>query len=129
VTIAVWSSLERTPGYDAMVRLIAAELGDEAADALRAPFALGDVADVRRLLEPIGTALRIDEVAGTARFASVADWVRTDVRGWTLADLVDDAGEAVLVARAERELTRYVQADGTVAFAAPALLGSTMIHR
>lgn len=52
---------------------------------------LGDIDEVERLLAAIGTNVRVEEVDGTARFASIADWVHTDVRGWTLADLVDDA--------------------------------------
>jgi ubiquinone/menaquinone biosynthesis C-methylase UbiE len=127
VTIATWAGLERTPGYDALVRLIADELGDEAAAALRVPFTLGDVADVRRLLEPVGRDLRVDEVAGTARFPSIADWVHTELRGWTLTDLVDDAGEAALLVRAERELARFVRTGGAVAFPAPALIGTVTI--
>jgi hypothetical protein len=64
-----------------------------------------------------------------ANFASIADWVHTDVRGWTLADLVDDDGEAALVARAERELASFVSANGAVAFPAPALVGTVTIDR
>ena len=127
VTIATWAGLDRTPGYDAMVALIDTELGEEAANALRAPFVLGDVEDVRRLLTPLGDDVRVTEIAGTARFASIADWVHTDVRGWTLAELVDDAGEAALVARAECELASFVSADGSVAFPAPALVGTITI--
>ena len=129
VTIATWSGLDRTPGYEAMVALIADELGDAAANALRAPFVLGEIEDVEQLLAPIGTDLRLDEISGTARFASIADWVHTDVRGWTLADLVDDDGEAALLARAERELARFVTADGAVNFPAPALVGTVTIER
>jgi SAM-dependent methyltransferase len=129
VTIATWAGLDRTPGYDAMVALIDDELGDAAADALRAPFVLGDVEDIRQLLEPLGDRPRIDEITGTARFASIADWVHTDVRGWTLADLVDDGGEAALVARAERELASFILPDGSVAFPAPALVGTLRIDR
>ena len=128
VTITTWSGLDRTPGYDAMVSLIADELGEAAADALRAPFVLGDIDDLRQLLMPIGGDLRLDEIAGTARFASIADWVHTDVRGWTLADLVDDDGEAALLARAERDLAPFVAADGAVAFPAPALVGTVTIY-
>ena len=124
VTIATWAGLDRTPGYDAMVRLIDAELGDEAADALRAPFVLGDADDVWRLLAPLGDDVRVDEIPGTARFTSIAAWVHTDVRGWTLDDLVDDAAEATLVARAERALAPFVSADGSVAFPAPAFVGT-----
>lgn len=128
VTIATWSSLDRTPGYQAMVALIADELGDAAADALRAPFVLGDLGDVRRLLAPIGSDPRVDEIPGTARFASLADWVHTEVRGWTLADLIDDDRESALLARAARELMAFVNADGSVAFTAPALVGTVAIH-
>lgn len=130
VTIATWSGLDRSPGYEAMVALIADELGEDAANALRAPFVLGEIEDVRQLLLPIGSDLRLDEIAGTARFSSVAEWVHTDVRGWTLADLIDDDGEAALLTRAERDLARFVAADGSIAFAAPALVGTVTIdHR
>ncbi len=129
VTIATWSGLDRTPGYDAMVMVIAAELGDEVANALRAPFVLGEVEAVRQLLVPIGGDLRLEEIAGTARFPSIADWVHADVRGWTLADLVDDDAEAALIARAQRDLGRFVLADGSVAFAAPALVGTVTVDR
>lgn len=127
VTIATWDGLDRSPGYEAMVALIADELGDEAASALRAPFVLGDTEHVRRLLTPIGRDLRLDQIPGTARFASIADWIHTDVRGWTLADLVDDDAEAALLDRAERELDAFVSADGSVAFPAPALVGTVTI--
>jgi ubiquinone/menaquinone biosynthesis C-methylase UbiE len=129
VTIVTWSGLDRTPGYQAMVSLIADELGEGAADALRAPFVLGDIDDVQSLVAQIGTDARVEEVDGTARFASIADWVHTDVRGWTLADLVDDAEAAALVARAERDLARYVSTDGSVGFPSPAIVGTAVIER
>ena len=124
ITIATWCGLDRTPGYEAMVALIEDELGQAAADALRAPFVLGDHNLVRDLLAPIGGDLQIDEIAGVARFPSIAAWVSTDVRGWTLADLVDDAAEARLVDRAEGELSDFIATDGTVAFAAPAIVAT-----
>jgi SAM-dependent methyltransferase len=127
VTIVTWSGLDRTPGYQAMVDVIADELGDAAADALRAPFALGDTEDVRNLLTPLDADARIDEIDGTARFASIAHWVHTDVRGWTLADLIDDDEEATLVVRAERDLARFVSADGSVEFPSPAIVGTAVI--
>ena len=129
ITVATWCGLDRTPGYEAMVALIEDELGRAAADALRAPFVLGDQHLVRELLAPIGGVLRIDEIAGFARFPSIAAWVSTDVRGWTLADLVDDAAEARLVDRAERELSGFIATDGSVAFAAPAIVATVHAGR
>lgn len=129
ITTATWSSLDRTPGYEAMVSLIADELGDQAADALRAPFVLGEREQVRDLLAPVATDARIDEIDGFARFSSIADWVHTDVRGWTLTDLVDDEGEARLIRRAERELASFVSPDGTVVFPAPAIVATVTVDR
>ena len=40
--VAVWDALERTPGYRAMVGLLDRLFGAAHADALRAPFVLGD---------------------------------------------------------------------------------------
>lgn len=129
LTIATWSNLDRTPGYEAMVALLADVLGEHAADALRAPFVLGDPDHAGRLLTDVGSDLRLDEIAGTARFASIADWVHTEVRGWTLADVVDDAAEAALVDRAERDLSAFVSHAGTVEFPAPAVVGTVVVDR
>lgn len=129
VTVTTWAALDRSPGYDAMVSLIADELGSEPAEAIRVPFALGRRDDLRRLLDPIGGELVVEEVDGTARFASVLEWVHVDVRGWTLAEMIDDEAEARLVDRAERELERFVTADGSVAFPTPALMGTVVVER
>ena len=61
-------------------------------------------------------------MAGVARFPSIDDWMLTDVKGWTLADLIDDAGFVRLQAAARRELGGFTAADGTVSFAMPAHL-------
>jgi hypothetical protein len=34
--------------------------------------------------------LRIETQPGYARFPSFADWMFTDIRGWTLSDVIDD---------------------------------------
>ena len=44
----------------------------------------------------------------------------TDVRGWTLDEMIDDRQFASLVAEAEQELRSFVRADGSVAFDRPA---------
>jgi hypothetical protein len=59
-------------------------------------------------------------VDGTARFPSIESWMHTDVKGWTLADLIDDAQYSELLRAAKTELAGFVQHDGTVAFRSPA---------
>ena len=57
---------------------------------------------------------------GTARFDTIETWLHADVRGWTLADRIDDRTFARLLDAARRALARYTDDQGRVAFAAPA---------
>ena len=94
--------------------------GKETAEALRSPFVLGDTQALLHLFRDAGVPdAHIATHEGSAHFPSIESWVFTDVKGWTAADLIDEAGYARLLAEAERELRPFVTADGTVAFACP----------
>lgn len=121
LAVAVWDSLDKSAGYAAVTALLQRLFGDEAADGMRAPFNLGDTAALMRLFEAAGIAdAELRTVDGTARFPSIEDWVYTDVKGWTLADMIDDAQYETLLQAALTELKPFQQAGGEVAFAAPA---------
>src|SRR5262245_33654431 len=49
LTVAVWDSLDNIPAYAAEVALLEQVAGRQAADALRAPFVLGDRKEMARL--------------------------------------------------------------------------------
>ncbi|HZO41479.1 MAG TPA: cupin domain-containing protein [Methylomirabilota bacterium] len=86
-----------------------------------APFALGDPGALRSLFSSAGIpSATVPTVKGTARFPSIKAWMYTDVKGWTLADMIDDAQLARLLDEAEKALRPFLAADGTVAFEAPA---------
>jgi SAM-dependent methyltransferase len=128
--VAVWAALDAIPGYAAMVEVLDQLFGREAADALRAPFVLGDHALLRDVAATAGfDDIAIEKVAGTARFASLEAWMHTDIRGWTLADRIDDDQFATLLEHAHRDLAGFVGRDGTVAFDAPALVLSARAPR
>lgn len=119
---AVWARLEDTPGYAKMVELVRRLFGGEIADELRAPFSLGESSVLRAVFDKSAvTTPRVETVAGTARFASIADWVRTEIRGWTLADKLDDDQFRVLAREAEIALAEF-RHEGGVTFASPAHL-------
>ena len=121
LAVAVWDALERNPGYAAMTALLQRLFGDRVADALRAPFALGDPETLASQFARAGiSVIQLRTVVGAARFPSIESWVHTDVKGWTLADLIDEAQYGQLLQAAQAELTPYVQRDGTVAFSSPA---------
>ena len=91
LAVAVWDRLENSPGYAAMAGLLERLFGRRIASELHAPFALGDPEALRALFAEAGLGeAKVATHAGTARFPSIEAWVRTDVKGWTLADLIDD---------------------------------------
>jgi SAM-dependent methyltransferase len=121
LAVAVWDTLERTPGYAAFVRLLDRLFGPGTADALRSPFTLGDTTRLRGLFREGGAMdVEIATHEGAARFPSLETWVHADVKGWTAADLIDDAGYARLLEAARRELNAFVRGDGSVRLALPA---------
>ncbi|AZQ68357.1 methyltransferase domain-containing protein [Silicimonas algicola] len=121
IALTVWDDVARSPAYAGIIELILEMFGQDAAAALRAPFALGDKLVLLRVLEDGGLAgAKLTTATGTARFASIREWVRTDVRGWTLGDFIDDAGFEELVKAAETRLRGFAASNGTVAFPAPA---------
>ncbi len=60
-----------------MVDLFGDELGDWAADAMRAPFSLGTAEMEGDLLRPSFPDVAVTRREGVARFASIDDWLHT----------------------------------------------------
>ena len=121
MAVAVWGRLEDTPGYAAMTDLLQDLFGARAANALRAPYCLGDTDELLTLSRAAGMAqTSIETVQGTAVFPSIAAWVRTDVKGWTLTDMIDETQYRQLQQAAENRLKTFIQPDGTVRFSHPA---------
>jgi SAM-dependent methyltransferase len=125
LAVAVWALLDQSPGYAAMTDLLQRLFGTRIADELRAPFRLGDPALLGSLFAKAGIpAVEIRMADGTARFPSIEAWVHTDIKGWTLADKIDDAQYQKLLGEARTALRPYLAGDGTVAFRNPALIAT-----
>ena len=70
--VAVWDSVETSPGYAAMIELIDRLFGAEVADALRAPFVLGNKVGLSQLFADAGIdGASIVTRQGEARFPSI----------------------------------------------------------
>lgn len=125
LVLAVWDSLDNIPGYANLTSLLARLFGDAVAGLLNAPFSLGDPDTLRSLFWASGVPdTEVRRMFGEARFPSMRSWMHTDVRGWTLADKLDDEQYELLVSEAEVELRRFVMVDGSVRFDLPALVAS-----
>ena len=123
LAVAVWDSLDNTPAYAAEVAVLERVAGQRAADALRAPFVLGNREELAALFTSAGVAaVAITTHHGTADFPSVRSMVEADLRGWlpvTGVVLPDHQINRVLD-EAEHALSPYVTAEGRVRFESPA---------
>ncbi len=123
MVVAVWESLERSQAYPIEVALLERLAGSQAAEALRAPFVLGDRTDLAGLFRSAGLAsVDVTTHRGTARFPSIRAMVEADLRGWlpVMGVILSEERIELILEEAERALSRYVTADGKVEFESPA---------
>jgi ubiquinone/menaquinone biosynthesis C-methylase UbiE len=96
----VWSRIDGSPGMMALVQALEQHVGIEAANNRRAPFALGDADELRRLCEEAGfNDVSVNTVVETARFASPEALVEAQLGATplsTLGTLNEEAHQAVL---------------------------------
>ena len=119
LAVAVWASLESAPAYAAEVALVERIAGTRAADALRAPFVLGDAKELAHLVASTNVVeATITTQPGVARFPSIRFMVEADLRGWLPlmgVVLTEDQIDRIL-REAQHVLSPYVTAAGTMTF-------------
>ncbi|KAB2890358.1 MAG: methyltransferase domain-containing protein [Desulfobulbaceae bacterium] len=119
LAVAVWDSLDNIPAYAAEVALLEQMAGRQAADALRAPFALGNLKDLAALFSEAGVATAdITTHHGTAQFPDIRPMVEADLRGWLPVMgvvLAEDLINRILL-EAGQALGSYATSDGRIAF-------------
>lgn len=121
LAVAVCGPLDGSPGYAALVDLLDRLFGKAIADEMKAPFALGDADELHTLFVRAGIDdVTIETRPGAAHFASVDAWMHTDVKGWTLADRIDEPDYLRLLQAARTDLAEFVRDDGSVTFPFPA---------
>jgi SAM-dependent methyltransferase len=122
MAVAVWDSLEHTPAYAATVDLLEHSAGTRAADPLRAPFALGDRAELLALFQSAGAkAPAVTTHRGTARFPSLRTMMEAELRGWlpVMGVVLEESKIEQILAEAELALHEFVTADGRAEFEMP----------
>jgi hypothetical protein len=123
LVVAVWDSLANTPAYAAEVALLDRLAGPQAADALRAPFVLGDRQTLAALFVAAGASLiDITTQPGEAQFPSVSVMVEADLRGWLplMGVVLTEEQITVILQEADDVLGPYVTPEGMVVFETPA---------
>ena len=125
--IACWTDLPGTAGWHALTEALGRHAGPELADILRAPYALSDPGELRRLLEAAGfddVVIEVERVSG--RFAGGAEQFAAGVAGSNPAAgpfaAIGDQQRSALVRELERAVAPLRDGDA-IAFAMPSLIG------
>lgn len=117
--VAVWDSLNNIPAYASAVELLHRTAGQQAADALRAPFVLGDRSELRKMFSEAGAySIEVTTHPGTALFPGIRMMVEAELRGWLPLMGVTLSEEQIsqILNEAETVLGAYVTANGQVRF-------------
>jgi SAM-dependent methyltransferase len=121
--VAVWDSLANTPAYAASVALLDRVAGRPAAEALSAPYDLGDPEELRKLFVGAGFSnVDISTQRGATNFPSVRVMSEADLRGWLplMGVVLDESTIQEILEEAETVLAPYVTDEGKVVSDAPA---------
>jgi len=119
LAVVVWGEIEQAPPYAALAALLEKRISQRAADALYAPFSLGN----RRLLVETFNAAHIPAVEvvtqqGKARFPSLRVLVEAELRGWLPAMGVEVPEDQIasFLGESERALSQFAGPGGNVVF-------------
>jgi SAM-dependent methyltransferase len=115
LAVVVWDELEYNPGLAAEDRLWQQVFGEDWGD--QSPYKLGDKIILKNLFKTSGvTNVQITTHEGTARFESIDSWIHAGAKGWTEDDAISDDQLELLLKTAEKQLTSFRTAEGTVTF-------------
>jgi SAM-dependent methyltransferase len=113
LAVAAWAPMARARGYQILVDIAARRCGGEAADVLAAPFVLGDQADLTKLFVGSGVpGASVTLHEGSIRFPSVKEFIRIEVEGSPLADMLSDDAMETLAVESESALAGFVVPSG-----------------
>jgi SAM-dependent methyltransferase len=119
---AVWMAFERSLGDVALAEIARRLIGDDAAEAFKAPYVLGDEDELVGLFHAAGiTDAKVETREGSFFFPSIDEMVRVWVKGWVLADMDDDTYGALLE-EARKDLKHFCNGDGAIQMPMDALI-------
>ncbi|MEM7340530.1 MAG: methyltransferase domain-containing protein [Actinomycetota bacterium] len=113
LAVVVPSALDVQPAYEPFVDVAVAHTGDEARSMLGTYWNCGDLPAFSALATSNGwSAVTSRTRIGTARFASVQDFVDTEIDGTPLAERISAAQRAAIVADLTPRLAAYETSGG-----------------
>ncbi len=115
VALQTYAGLDEQPAYGPFVSTVVRHAGDGARSLLGTYWSLGDLGELRSLLEEAGlTAVQGHSRLGEVRFPSMDVFVRTEIQGTPLAARIDEQTYGVIAAEVRTVLAAYEHPDGAV---------------
>src|SRR5688572_5616428 len=115
LAVAAWAPIGHARGFQILADVAGRQCGRKTADLLAAPFVLGDQAELAKLFVDSGIpGATVALHKGSIRFPSVREFIRIEVKGSPLADLLSDDAMAALAAESERALAEFVVPSGEI---------------
>jgi SAM-dependent methyltransferase len=115
LVVAVCAPIAHSRGYTVFAGIVRQEADNGAAAMVEGYFAHGDEAGLQKLCRAAGiTGANILTREGWARFASIDDLVRIEIKGSPLAGLVDETKYQKILKAARQELRDFCDAQGRV---------------
>lgn len=115
IAVAVCGPVSRTTGYAALAAILRREVNDQAAAMVDGYFALGEETTLQRLCTTAGIAdARVQIRDGWARFESIDELLRIEIKGSPLAGLVDETRYQKVLKSAHQELRGFSDPQGRI---------------
>ncbi len=116
LAVAVCAPLEQTRGYRLFADILRREAGEGAAAMVEGYFALGDETELLRLARAAEIVNpKIVRGEGWARFASIEEFGRIEIKGSPLAGLIDPGEFERILAAAREALAEFYDDRGRLA--------------
>jgi SAM-dependent methyltransferase len=115
LAVAAWAPIDHARGYQILVDVAVRQCGRAAADVLAAPFVLGDQVELAELFADSGiSGAEVALHEGSIRFPSVQEFIRIEVKGSPLAEMLSDDVMRSLAAESEDALVEFVVPSGEI---------------
>ncbi len=114
LVVAVWSD---SLAYAELAVLARAEGAEAVAESVEVPFSLGNEDELLGLFSAAAiTDPRLETCDGWVRFASIDEFIRVEIKGWVMADSLEDAVYERLLTAARQRLRNFCEASGEIVF-------------
>lgn len=127
LAVAVCAPIARTNGYALLAELLRREAGEPAGAMVEGYFALGDEAGLQDLCRSAGIAgANVVTREGWARFASIDEFVRIEIKGSPLCALVNESSYQKVLQAARQDLRSFADGQGKVSIRLDATIATAV---